>query len=465
MTMHISRRDAIHLSAAAGAMLLVSPSTGAAQDSEIELVFYGSASRTAHEDTALEEIRSRFEAEFPGIKIVHKFEGQTADSIQRMQSAQVSGEQLDLLKAGANNANAFLIPNKVLLDITDVATPLTDRFVEGSFDAVTIAERTWVVPVGGSAKEFTGWFYNNTLFDELGLVPPTTYQELLDVSEAIRSERDIEPSSYDFANQFTPGMWFFQTFAQTSGNQSIEFTREALSGRRQWNSPEEVAALNLIKRFFDDGIIAEGALDTNIDGVRALFQQQRIAMYYHGDWEWPWIRDNVTDFEPMVFEFPKVVDDPDVIAQHAGGVGNGIGLSSQLRDKPESLNAAAQYLEFLARPETAQLIADAVGPVGYPVIGVEVASNPVADYFNSVIGPNTIRFLDWMWPAELSQKIQANIQSTLAGGMSPEEAMQDVQSTFERMVGQGYVFEWWEEWSDEDWSEVTPAEPPVFEVI
>lgn len=463
MTTKISRRNALQLGAAAGTMVLISPTTGAAQDSDINLVFYGAASRTAHEDKALEELRTRFEAEFPGIHVTDKFEGKTADSIQRMQSAQVSGEQLDLLKAGANNANAFLIPNKVLLDITQIADPLKDRFVDGAFDAVTTADRVWVLPVGGSAREFTGFFYNKTMFDELGLEPPTNYAELLDSSDTIRSEKGIDPSSYDFKNQYTPGMWFFDTFAQTSGNRSVEFTQEALSGRRPWNSPEEIEAMRLIKQLFDDGIIAQGALDTDIDGVRALFQQQRIAMYFHGDWEWPWIRDNITDFEAMVFAFPKVVDDPDVIAQSAGGMGNGVGLSSQLRDKPESLNAAAQYLEFLSRPENAQVIVDAVEPMGYAVKGVELESTPVADYFNEIIGPNTIRFLDWLWPAELSQKIQANIQLMLAGGMSPEDAMDDVQSTFKRLVDQGYSYDWWEKWSDEDWSEVTPQEKPSFE--
>ncbi len=47
--------------------------------------------------------------------------------------------------------------------------------------------------------------------------------------------------------------------------------------------------------------------------------------------------------------------------------------------------------------------------------------------------------------------------------MSPEDAMDDVQSTFKRLVDQGYSYDWWEKWSDEDWSEVTPQEKPSFE--
>ena len=42
--------------------------------------------------------------------------------------------------------------------------------------------------------------------------------------------------------------------------------------------------------------------------------------------------------------------------------------------------------------------------------------------------------------------------------------MANVQQTFERMVEQGYRFEWWAEWTEEDWAQVTPAQEPTFAV-
>ena len=50
------------------------------------------------------------------------------------------------------------------------------------------------------------------------------------------------------------------------------------------------------------------------------------------------------------------------------------------------------------------------------------------------------KFLDWIWPRELNDAIQRAIQAMMAGSVTPEQAAQQIQDAYDRLVDQGYKY-------------------------
>ena len=44
--------------------------------------------------------------------------------------------------------------------------------------------------------------------------------------------------------------------------------------------------------------------------------------------------------------------------------------------------------------------------------------------------------------------------------MSADDAVKQIQDTYDRLVTEGYQYDWWSSWSEEQWDEVTPKEIP-----
>jgi len=48
--------------------------------------------------------------------------------------------------------------------------------------------------------------------------------------------------------------------------------------------------------------------------------------------------------------------------------------------------------------------------------------------------------LDWYWPPEITTAFQKNIQAVIGGQKEPAEAMDEIQSVFDKLVKEGYQF-------------------------
>ena len=68
---------------------------------------------------------------------------------------------------------------------------LVDRFNEGMLDAFIIDGKLWGFPYADASASV--FYYNKTLFDELGIKPPKNYQEFLKISKIIKEKKGIQP--------------------------------------------------------------------------------------------------------------------------------------------------------------------------------------------------------------------------------------------------------------------------------
>lgn len=428
---------------------------GTSSDGKRVLHVAGHTRMYVNEDQYWETLVENFEKENPDIDVVLNWSGSFEDSVEGLRAAQLAGEQIDLFSVGAKNIRGGLVQAGLCLDITDFIAPYADRWVDGVIDGATIGDRVWYFPMGSTGT--VTFYYNKTMFDELGLEIPYTYDELVEVCKTIREEKGITPILQQGSLPVYWPMWFMETYAQTTYGESVQLTRDFLAGDYQFATEAEVEAFRLIKKFFDDGLMDTDSLNTDADGMRAAFAQEKSAMFFGGTWEYTNAESAVDGaFEIGVFEFPLMVADSEV--SNSSGTGNSVIIPSFAN--PENYDIIMRFMEFFSRPENAADIATAAADLLPCIAGIETESNPAYEYINTHHVNHLSAYLDWIWPAELTDVFAANIPAVGAGYMTPEEAVADVQSNYDRMLSEGYIYDWWNQWTEEDWEKVTPSWVP-----
>ena len=412
-----------------------------------QVVVMGNARMYEGEEAAWEKVAADFEAE-TGIEVVLRWQGKWNEVPQNLSTASLAGEKVDLVTVGAGLINSIVARTGFLMDITDLMEPYRDRFGEGMLDSYTIGGRLWGFPYGNSAAGFT--YYNKDIFNNLGIEPPTTYEELVEISKTI-SDAGYIPMIFRGKDETYWSNLFFYAFAQTTMNQPIEKTNDFLTGKRSFSSPEEIEAVNAVVSFFEDGILTSDSLDTNGDGMKAAFLQQKAAMMHTHNFQL--LQTDCPDFELGIFEFPIIVEG--AYSQPFGGPGTGIAIPS-FADR-DNLDNTMKFVEFLLRPENADLIIGCYKPVVEVVKGINLVDDPNVQYLNEVMIPKTVPYLDWIWPTEVNAAVCQIIPAVIAGTMTAEEGTEAVQAALERIQREtGYQYDWWNSWTESDWERVTP---------
>ena len=376
-----------------------------------------------------------FLAENPDVSdVAWDAQGPIEGGVTRLLTAHLAGEDIDVIGCAANPTNGAYVRRGVLRNITDDISSFVDRFEPASLDAYTVAGKVYGIPV--SPVSTSSFFYNVDAFNELGLAEPTSYEEMIEVAAALDTGGFI-PVLHQGKTVWMWPMWYFETAAQTMGD-PIAKTVSNLRGEASFTDSADVAALARIGQFVDDGILDRDSLSVDWDGMRSAFASQQSAIYYGGTWELPWLEESVTDFEWGVFEFPQLSDVPGTRG-HGGGPDSGFCIYSGIED--EMLPYAVAFLDYLSRPEVADTHLGISAPLASSIKGVSTVESDIADDLRANHFPNTVRFLDWIWPTEINDAFQGAIQGIVGGTITAEEGMAQVQSVYDDMVADGYNYD------------------------
>lgn len=429
-----------------------SSEAGGGSGGERTLTIAGHARMYPGEEEAWDAAIEGFMKENPDIKATVNWQGQWDQIPENVSAAKLAGEKIDLYSCGAGVIRQSLIQAKLVMDVTDLVEPYRDRFAEGMLDGITIGDKVWAFPIGSSGS--CTFYYNESIFEELGLKEPTTYEELVALCNTIKEKKGIEPILQQGKVATYWPMWFMETYAQSSGNKSVDNVRSFVAGDKKFNGAEEIKAFEMLKQFTDDGLVGPDSFNTDGDGMRAAFAQGKAAMFFGGTWEYTSALAAVGDaFKIGVFEFPVMLSG--VKSQHGGGCGTSLMIPTF--GDPDNIDVTMKFMEYVTRPENAGPIIEPASPIIPSIVGVEPGDDPFIQKINEVHKKNTIPFLDWIWPAEINDAFTQAIPAVMGGYMTPEEAANKVQDTFDTMVKEKeYKYDFWSDWTDADWEAVTP---------
>jgi len=384
----------------------------------ITLSFWHTYSENSPEnDTLVNTLIPIFEEEHPNIK-VETLIVPWEDFRSKLYTSIAGGVAPDLARIDIIWVPEFAeMGALVALDenIEDFQT-IADQVFSGPLSTNAWNGHYYGLPLDTNTK---AWFYNKAMYEAADILPPTSFDEMLEQCEAIKA---VYPDSYYFATDGTfawvtlPWIWSF----------GGSITDDAITTATGYlNGPGTVAAYESLLQLYNNGCIAPVILGSGID-VFTGYAQDNYASLDNGPWTFSIIESQFPDKEVSVSAFP---------AGPGGSINVVGGEDVVLFEKSKNKEAALEFMRFLLSEEYQLKMAE-VGQI--PVLKDAVNSDymqnhPYYTVFLEQLTTSKSRTSHPKWE-QMDQIITDAGQLILRGEKSVQEALDEAAAEIDILL-------------------------------
>jgi alpha-glucoside transport system substrate-binding protein len=301
---------------------------------------------TGAEAKAFRDVLDGFEDQYPNVTV--KYKG-AKDPGQVISTAVQGGNPPDVAALNSPGLMKDFVDQGALKPIDSAKDTVSDNFSEDWVRFGTVNGKLYGLFFKGANKS-TVW-YNVHAFEDAGIEPPTTWDELLEDGKTLNAS-GVPAYSFGAADGWTLTDLFENIYIRSAGPDKYD---QLADHKIKWTDPSVKEALTEMGKILSDGDnIAggtSGALQTNFpDSVTNVFQAQnpKAAMIFEGDFV-PGVVAGQTTAKPEtdynVFNFPEIN------GQGADYVVGGGDVIVMFKDSP----ASRALVEYLATPEAAEI--------------------------------------------------------------------------------------------------------------
>ena len=403
----------------------------AADETSVSLWTWSPITRTA------EKMIDAFEKANPDITIDYTNYNYNPEYLQALSAASASDNLADIV--GLQPGSLTQTYSDYLIDLSDYAKAEWGDDWTSVYDNVTQSQLQlgnkdgddghYILPIETQDIYVE---YNKTLFEQLGLKVPTTYDELVEVSKTLR-DNGYAPLFFGGAD----GWQHVNLLLMCTSQISDTLFDECQNGEKAWTCDEMKQAMTNYKKLFDDGVMQDGSLSsTSYSDGTTLFLAGQAGMMLLGSW-WAQeytsedVSDAVANWDYDYFYLPALeegLSDSKAI----GGVDFGFGITKNC----ENPDLAWKALVSFATGEGAQEIAnDMNNHLSYPNIEPDTSAMVERDGLQNVVdefnrsGKDIAAGLVNQRIAEptIETAIQEAMQGLIGGTYSVDEATQHIQ--------------------------------------
>lgn len=403
----------------------------AADETSVSLWTWSPITRTA------EKMIDAFEKANPDITIDYTNYNYNPEYLQALSAASASDNLADIV--GLQPGSLTQTYSDYLIDLSDYAKAEWGDDWTSVYDNVTQSQLQlgnkdgddghYILPIETQDIYVE---YNKTLFEQLGLKVPTTYDELVEVSKTLR-DNGYAPLFFGGAD----GWQHVNLLLMCTSQISDTLFDECQNGEKAWTCDEMKQAMTNYKKLFDDGVMQDGSLSsTSYSDGTTLFLAGQAGMMLLGSW-WAQeytsedVSDAVANWDYDYFYLPALeegLSDSKAI----GGVDFGYGITKNC----ENPDLAWKALVSFATGEGAQEIAnDMNNHLSYPNIELDTSAMVERDGLQNVVdefnrsGKDIAAGLVNQRIAEptIETAIQEAMQGLIGGTYSVDEATQHIQ--------------------------------------
>lgn len=403
----------------------------AADETSVSLWTWSPITRTA------EKMIDAFEKANPDITIDYTNYNYNPEYLQALSAASASDNLADIV--GLQPGSLTQTYSDYLIDLSDYAKAEWGDDWTSVYDNVTQSQLQlgnkdgddghYILPIETQDIYVE---YNKTLFEQLGLKVPTTYDELVEVSKTLR-DNGYAPLFFGGAD----GWQHVNLLLMCTSQISDTLFDECQNGEKAWTCDEMKQAMTNYKKLFDDGVMQDDSLSsTSYSDGTTLFLAGQAGMMLLGSW-WAQeytsedVSDAVANWDYDYFYLPALeegLSDSKAI----GGVDFGYGITKNC----ENPDLAWKALVSFATGEGAQEIAnDMNNHLSYPNIEPDTSAMVERDGLQNVVdefnrsGKDIAAGLVNQRIAEptIETAIQEAMQGLIGGTYSVDEATQHIQ--------------------------------------
>ncbi|HEX9115713.1 MAG TPA: extracellular solute-binding protein, partial [Anaerolineae bacterium] len=208
--------------------------------------------------------------------------------------------------------------------------------------------------------------------------------------------------------------------------------RKGTTPKVKYDGPEWLAVDKMLKEWYDKGVIAEGDLGRNYAEGRALFVQEKAAMYQDGSWAVGILNTEAPNLDYGWMLYPQV--DPKIKPKFLLYAGNGF----MVPKNPKNKDAAMKFAAWITSQEyqTEMMKNKDIGFVtsrnDLPAEAMITLEPKVKAMFDSMKQTGTSTGWDDPVPGDMAEKSFILFQEMLTGTRQPQAVGQEL----EKMVQQ-----------------------------
>ena len=291
----------------------------------VEITFWHAMN--GEQETALKNLVDKFEKENSNIKVTLQNQSSYPDLQQKITATTASPKDLPTLTQAYPHWMINAIQDELLVDLKPYIENETigdknyEDILEGFRTASEIDGKIYGMPFNKSTEVI---WYNKTLFEELGLKVPTTFEEFAEVSKTITEKKGIVGAGFDSLNNF------YTTYLKNKG---VDFNKDTdVTGK------ESVEAANYYLDGIKEGYFRIAGTDMYLSGP---FANETLGRYVGSNAGESFVKQGVGDkFEVGVAAYP---------AETAMQQGTDLYVFNNA--SAEQKTAAFEYLKFLSSTE------------------------------------------------------------------------------------------------------------------
>ncbi len=354
----------------------------------------------------MDQITQEFQDAHPGVTVSCVYVPRDELTKQYTMGA-VSGELPDIGMMD-NPEMAAYIEMGLCADITEYynAWDEAGHYYEGPMSSCMSGDKVYGLPQNSNCLEM---FYDAPVFEEMNLTPPTTWDELLDVCEKLKTAYpDKYPLAFS-ANNNEEGTFQFMPFLLSAGG-SID----------KLDSQESIRAISFWKELVDKGYVPRDVISWGQTEVNTQFSSGNVFMQVNGPWNISTMKDEAPDKEWKVCLLPKDKEYASVLG------GENFAVTSACED----VELGWEYLSTLCNGKNTAEFCAYVGKFAPRDDGSQYSDvwdkDEALSVFNEGMQYAMPRGPHPKWN-EFSGTISGAIQQVLTGEKDPETAMKDAQ--------------------------------------
>lgn len=327
--------------------------------------------------------------------------------------SQMSGTMIPLAKEGmfVSLNDAFATP------ALDQDMNWGDTFIPKLLESMEVDGQNYFVPEGMYTH---GFFYDEVMFENLGIKVPETWDELMTACEQLKAA-GIAPITLDGTTDVYNEWWYIRFATRLAGPEALDQAAQGVVSFK--DNPAFLKAAQYIATFSEKGYFQSGFEGSVFPAAQALFTQGKAGMLLCGAWIPTEMASQTPETMKMrMFTLPELPDS--VSPWHEEIWGNVFAVTSDAHNKENAIN----FLKVFSSMGVQQAKSDIKNPsplVGGPAVTElsaieDIVSNSTStsttynglalygDWFKNVLGP-------------LSTKL-------ITGTMSPEDFISELDA-------------------------------------
>lgn len=370
----------------------------------------------------LAEAVERFETEHPGVKVdVQTYENDAYKTKLAVEMA--GGNPPDVFFTWGGGGLASLVDAGKVHPLTTALAEngWGDRVLPAAMDLCQVDGDAYAVPLDLSCVPL---WYNRRLFEEHGLRPPATVDDLVALSSQLR-ELDLTPLALGNRQQW-PGAFYFIYLAARHGG--VDLFLEAATGQGDASFADSafVAAGEDLRRLVDAEAFPTGFNGIETAQARTLFLTDRAAMMVMGTWLVARVATEKPEFmdDLACAAFPAATGGAGR-AGRAGTVVGGVNCAFAVSANSEHPELAVKLIRALTTEQVAAQWCEIgrIPALEVPVTALDKLPRPTLAAWQMLKNATALQpYYDQYLPPRLAEIHKSTTQAIFAGTMTPKEA-------------------------------------------